>query len=101
MELNYQDWAYNVPAITICFDYTNDSFIDEYYQRFENVTVINNETRTYHDYRHYMKKIGSLNAENIHLIDEFEQTELFRSLSGEELYDIALGVWTNKLLKFS
>lgn len=97
MEANYRDWAYNMPALTICSDYANETFIRHYYQRSENITSINPNSSVYQDYTHYMKLIGSLNAENIHSINEFEHTDLFKSLSGEELFDIALNVRFNWL----
>lgn len=92
VETNYNSWFYKRPAFTICTDYTNNSFIDEYYQRSENVTSINYDSRTYRDYNHYMKIIGYLNAENIDLIEEFENTDLFKNLTGQEIFDIALNV---------
>ena len=92
MEVNYHDWSYNDPALTICSDYANESFINEYYKSNENVTSINYNSSVYLDYNHYLKIIGSLNAENIYSIDEFEKTELFKSLSGEEILNIALNV---------
>lgn len=92
VETNYNSWVYKRPAITICTDYTNNSFIDEYYQRSENVTSIDYDSTTYRDYNHYMKIIGYLNAENFNLIEEFENTDLFKSLTGEEIFDIALNV---------
>lgn len=94
VKTDYNSWSYNIPSLTICSDYMNDSFVDEIYQRFENVTSIAYESRTYRDYYHYMKLIGSLNAENIHLIDDFENTKLFKNLTGEEIFNIALNVWT-------
>lgn len=39
-----------------------------------------------------MEKIGSLNAENIHLIENFENTELFKYISGDEILAIAVKV---------
>lgn len=87
METNYIDWSYDHPAYTLCSNYTNETFINEYYQRSENATFID-----YSDYRHYMKIIGDLNAENIDSIEHFNNTELFKHLSGEEIFDIALNV---------
>ena len=81
-----------MPSYTICSDYVNESFIEQHYQRSENVISIDKESKAYRDYYRYMKIIGSLNAENIHLIDHFESTELFKDLSGEEIFDIALNV---------
>lgn len=97
VETNYNDWEYNIPAFTICSDYVNSTFIDEYYQSSENITSIH---QTYRNYSDYMRVIGSLNADNIHLIDKFENTELLKSLSGEELFNIALNVWTFWLVSF-
>lgn len=94
LETNYHSWTYHVPGYSICPDYINISFVNEYYQRSENVTSIDFNSTVYNDYYHYMKIIGSLNAENIHLIDDFEKTELFKNLSGEEIFDIALNVRT-------
>ena len=92
MEVNYNNWIYSTPALTVCTDYVNHSFIDEYYKRAENITSIDKNSATYHDYQRYMKIIGSLNAENIHLIDEFDNSELFKNLSGDQIYNIALNV---------
>lgn len=92
VEANYNSWAFNLPGYTICTDYVNDSFIGEYYKRDKNITSIDHDSSSYRDYYHYMRIIGSLNEENIHLIDEFERTDLFKSLTGEEIYDIALNV---------
>lgn len=94
MEANYNNWTYRVPAYTICSDYINDSFIDEYYKRIENVTLIDHGAKIYRDYRHYMPIIASLNAENITFIDRFQHTELFKNLSGEEIFDIAVNAMT-------
>lgn len=82
-----------MPAYTICssFDPYNE-FIGDYYKRSKNVTSINYQSKTYRNYHRYMEIIGSLNAENFHLIEEFENTELFKNLSGEEIFDIALNV---------
>ena len=91
-EVNYHDWSYNEAALTICSDYANESFIDDYYKRSKNVTSINRNSSAYQDYSRYMKIIGSLNAENIDSIVAFEKTELFKSLSGEDIFEIALKV---------
>lgn len=92
METDYNNWSYSMPAYTICTDYANETFIDEYYQRSEKVTSINNESEIYKEYQKYMRIIGALNAENIHSIDRFEDTKLFENLTGEEIFDIALNV---------
>lgn len=92
METNYNDWPFNVPGYTICTDYVNRTFIDQLYKRSENVTLIDYKSESYRDYYNYTEKIGSLNAENIHFVEEFEKTELFKGLSGEEIFDIALNV---------
>ena len=92
MEVNYRDWSYNFPAYTICSDYANESFIAEYYKQSENITLIDRNSKAYRDYSRYMKIIASLNAENIHLMNEFEKTELFKNFSGEEIFNIALNV---------
>ena len=57
-----------------------------------NVTSIDRDSKAYLDYSKYMQIIGSLNAENIQSIDKFKETELFKNLSGEEIFDIALNV---------
>lgn len=68
------------------------TFIDEYFKQFKSVTSIDYNSSAYKDYLFYMKIIGSLNAENIHSIDVFENTELFKNLTGEEIYHIAVNV---------
>lgn len=94
VETNDIGWTYSRPAYTICLDYVNNTFIDQYYKRSENVTSIDKNSKDYLDYYRYMKIIGSLNAENIHLTEEFENAELFKELSGEELFHIAQNVWS-------
>lgn len=91
VDINYHDWKFHEPGYTICTDYANESFIEEYYQRYENVPI-KYENQMFQDYRRYMKIIGSLNAETIHTIDQFENTTLFRNLSGEDLLAIAINV---------
>lgn len=91
-DVNYHEWTYSPVGFTICTDYVNESFIGEYYQRYENTTFIDYKSKRYRDYRYYMELIGALNADNIHSIDRFENTELFRNLNGEEIFKIALNV---------
>lgn len=87
VEINFHSWIYSTPAITICADYVNETFIDESYQSYERKSI-----DSYEDFRRYMIIIGKLNAESIHLIDDFENTEIFKSLRGEDLLDIAINV---------
>lgn len=92
LERHDHSWRFRQPAITICSDYANDSYIIEVFQRSKDAST-DHENRTLEHYRHYMKIIGALNAENVHrLIDQFEHTTLFKNLSGEELLAIASNV---------
>lgn len=91
LEANYHNWSYMHPAITICTDFINDSFIDESYGLTTN-KMIDNESKDYQNYRRNMKIIASLNAENVHLINAFEDIPFFKDLSGDNLLDIAYNV---------
>lgn len=93
VETNYFNWSYNLPGITICSDYVNESFTREYYQRSDNAWI-GRENKTFQDFRHYMNIIGSLNADSMNLIDQFENSTLFRNVSGEDLLKIATNVCT-------
>lgn len=78
---------YNIAGISICGDAINASYINESYKLVESSTTV-----SYSDYYHYMKIIGSINADSIHLIDDFENTHLFKNLTGEDLLEIAVNV---------
>lgn len=65
-----------MPAFTICGDYTNKTFVMEYYKRMKNTTAIDYNSKAYKDYFNYITRIGSLNAENIHLIDDIENSRV-------------------------
>lgn len=82
VEVNKNDGTYSVPTYTICTDEVKSGFIDEYYKRSEHVTSIDPDSKTYSEYNHYMRIIGRLNVEDIHLINDFEKTKLFKNLSG-------------------
>lgn len=91
MEANYHNWTYTIPAITLCNDYTNESFIQEFYE-LSTRRSIDDGPRDYRDYKFYMKIIGSLNAENFLSIDAFKNTTWFKDISGEQLLQIAYNV---------
>lgn len=94
-EISNVDWSYRMPAYTVCSDFVNNSFIDQYYKRSKNVTFIDKDSKVYKDYYRYMEAIGSLNAGNIDSLDQFENSEWFKDLSGEEIFEIAIDVAVN------
>lgn len=72
-------------------DYTNDSFIRNFYAHTTNKSIDDNLSE-YQNYNRYMKIIGLAIAENIQSFDTFENTSLFRDFSGEDLLRIAFNV---------
>lgn len=91
LEKDYRNWVYQPMAITICSDFLNKSVMHEIIQRHANVDE-DCDPDSYELYRQYFELIGSLNSENLHLISDFEHTDLFANLSGEDLLSIAIEV---------
>lgn len=75
--------------------------MDELIQRFTNVAE-NCDPESYDLYRRYFQVIGSLNADNFHLINEFHDDELLENITGTDLLDIAIEVhiFKHKISKF-
>lgn len=91
LEKDYRNWVYEPMAITICTDFLNKSAMHEIIQRYAN-TEEDCDPDSYELYRQYFDLIRSLSSENLHLISEFEHTDLFANLTGEDLLSIAIEV---------
>ncbi|XP_031621609.1 uncharacterized protein LOC116339717 [Contarinia nasturtii] len=83
-----------MPGITVCTDFENERFIEEFYQRTTNASIDKN-SKHYQDYRHDMTIIGSITADSMHLIDKLKNMKLFRNLSGEDLLDVVANMKTD------
>lgn len=91
LEKDYRNWVYEPMAITICTDFLNESATHKIIQRYT-TTEEDCDPDSYELYRQYFELIGSLNPENLHLISEFEHTDLFANLTGDDLLSIAVNV---------
>lgn len=91
LDKDYRNWVYEPMAITICTDFLNKSVMDEIIQQYTN-TEEDCDPDSYELYRQYFELIGSLNADNLHSISEYEHTDLFTNLTGEDLLSIAIKV---------
>lgn len=97
LEKDYRNWVYEPMAITICTDYMNASAANELIERFKG-TITGFDSSRSEDYHHFFNVVGTLNAENVHLLKEFESTDLFEHFTGEDLLTIAaeakmIGKW--------
>lgn len=89
LDKDYRNWAYEPMAITICTEYIHKRAINELVERFQNpLDVIN--PNIHNEYHKFFSIIGLINAEKIHLIEEFNATNLFSNLTGEDLLDIVI-----------
>lgn len=91
LEKDYRNWVYEPMAITICTDFLNESVMHEIIQRYASVEQ-DCDPDSYELYRQYFELIGSLNAENVQSISEFEHTDLFVNFTGDDLLSIAIEV---------
>lgn len=91
LEKDYRNWVYEPMAITICTDFVNKSVMHEMVERYAKVDE-DCDPDSYKLYRQYFELIGSLNADNLHLIGEFEDTDFFANLTGDDLLSIAIEV---------
>lgn len=93
LEKDYRNWVYEPMAITICTNYLHENASDELIQHFQE--KFNDSTNHSEDYRNLFNIVGSLNAENVDLIDKIENIDLFLNLSGKDLLMIASKVRKN------
>lgn len=91
LEKDYRNWAYEPMAITICSDYLDEDAMNSLIQRYTDTTE-DCDPDSYDIYRRFFEVVGLMNAENIHLIGEFENDELIMNLTGEDLRTIATEV---------
>lgn len=89
LERNYREWSHEPMAITICTDQLHQNVIDASYRRFVN-NANGSEAESDDVYRRLFHAIGSLNADNIHSMGEFENIGLFLNFSGEDILRIAM-----------
>lgn len=89
LEKNYRDWAHEPMAITICTDYVDESVADNLYRRLAN-NGNGSKTENYDVYRRFFHAVGTLNAENIQSMEEFENMSVFTNLNGDDIFGIAI-----------
>lgn len=78
-------------AITICSDYLDEDAMNSLIRRYTDTTE-DCDPDSYDIYRRFFEVVGLMNAENVHLIGEFENDELIMNLTGEDLRTIATEV---------
>lgn len=88
LEKDYRNWAYDPMAITICTDYLDENAMNRLIEQYTDTTE-DCDPESYDIYRRYFNVIGSLNAENIHLLTEFQDEQQILNFTGDDLRNIA------------
>lgn len=92
LEKDYRNWKYRPMAITICTDFINDTSVNQFIERFANVSDEYDSKTSYDEYKSFFEMIGALNVENIDLINQFESIDSVKNFTGDDLLFIAIEV---------